>query len=63
MCSVSGEFVRGGQICVGVQDVPNGLIEKVVNGILQIIMPVIFASSKRNARRSLATNFVIFISV
>jgi len=39
-----------------VQDVPTGLIQKVVIGILQIIMPAICTSSKRNAGRSLATS-------
>jgi len=51
-------------MCVGVLGVPTGPIQKVVNGILQIIMPAFCASSKRNAKRSLVTiNFVIYITV
>jgi len=43
-------------MCVGVQGVPTGLVQKAVDGIPQIIMPAICASSKRNARRSLVTS-------
>lgn len=43
-------------MCIGVQGIPTGLVQKVVDGILQMIMPAICASSERNSRRSLVTS-------